>query len=94
MFAPERLNEVAQRRRLLVLESDLHRSLIILERERLRVQLAGIHAARERLAAGGPWLVAGGLLAGLLAVRHGSRLVRWLPTAWAAWHWARSLKGR
>ena len=81
MFPKQQLNELAERRRLLVMEADLHRSLISMERESLRARLAGIQAARERVAAGGPWLVAGGAVASLLAVRHWRKLLRWIPTA-------------
>jgi hypothetical protein len=94
MFAQERLKELAERRRLLVLEADLHRSLINLERETLRARLTGLEAARERVSAGGPWLVAGSAVAGLFAVRHWRTVVRWLPTAWSAWRWMKSLKAK
>ena len=94
MFAQQQLNELAERRRLLVLEADLHRSLIGLERERLRERFAGLRAARERVAAGGPWLVVGSAVAGLLALRNWRKLVRWIPTALTAWHWAQSLEGK
>jgi len=94
MFAQQQLNELAERRRLLVMEADLHRSLIGLERESLRARLAGLQAARERVASGGPWLAAGSAVAGLLAVPHWSKLVRWIPTALTALRWVQSLKGK
>lgn len=94
MFAKQQLNELAARRQLLLLEADLHRSVIGLERESLRARFASLNEARERVAAGGPWLVAGGAVAGLLAVRHWRKLARWIPTALTALRWAQSLKGR
>ena len=94
MFAKQQLNELAERRRLLVLEADLHRSLIGLERENLRARLVGLQAARERVAAGGPWLVAGSAVVGLLAVWNWRKLARWIPTALTAWRWMQSLKGK
>lgn len=93
MFAKQRLNELAERRRLLVMEADLHRSLIGLERERFRERLAGLRAAREKVASNSPWLVAVSTVAGLLALRHRSKLVRWITAALTAFRWAQSLKG-
>ena len=84
MFAKQRLNELAGRRRLLVIEADLHRSLIGLERESLRERLAGLRAARGKAAANRPLLIAGGAVAGLLAMRHWRKLARWIPPVFAA----------
>lgn len=94
MFAKEKLIELAERRRLLVLEADLHRNLIALESEGLRARVLELQAMRERVAAGGPWLVAGSAVAGLLAVRHWRKWLRWVPTAFTALRWVQSLKGR
>ncbi len=82
------MNELAERRKLLLMETELHRSLIGLERVRLQARLAALNNARARVATGGPWLVAGGAIAGLFAVRHWRTLGRWLPNlfrmAWLA----------
>jgi hypothetical protein len=94
MSAKEPLNKLAERQQLLVLEADLHRSLIALEREKLRARLAGWRAARARIAVGGPWLAAGSAVAGLLAVRHWRKILRWSPAAITALRWVQSLKGR
>ena len=94
MFANQQLNELAERRRLLVMEADLHRSLIDLERASLRERLAGLQAARETVAAGKPFLIAGGAVAGLLAMRHWRKLAGWIPTALTALRWVQSLKGK
>lgn len=94
MFAKQQLNELAERRELLLLEAELNRSVIGLECESLRARLADLQAARERVAAGGPWLVAGGAVAGLLAVRHWRKLAGWIPTALTALRWVQSLRGK
>lgn len=94
MFAKPQLNELAERRRLLVMEADLHRSLIGLEREGLRERLAGLQAAREKVASSSSWLIAGGAVAGLLAVRHWRKLARWLPAVLAALRWVQVLKSK
>jgi len=94
MFAEAELKELAERKRLLLLESDLHRSLIGLECESLRRQLTPLSEARERIAAGGPWLAAGSAVAGLLAIRHWRKFVRWIPAALTALRWVQKLRGR
>ena len=92
MCTQKQLNALAERRRLLALEADLHRSLILLERERLRSKLDWIHQARESVAAGGPWIAAGGAVAGLLAARHWRKLAKWIPAGLTALRWVKSLK--
>lgn len=94
MFAQKQLNELAERRRQLVLEADLCRSLIVLEHEHLRSKFDWIHQAREKVASGGPWMVVGGTVAGLLAVRHWRKLIRWAPAGLAAMRWIKSLKAK
>lgn len=94
MFAKQQLNELAERRRWLVMEADLHRSLLDLEREHLCARFAELRAARERVAAGSLFLVAGGAVAGLLAVRHWRKLADWIPAALTALRWVQSLKGK
>jgi hypothetical protein len=91
MFAKQ-MTELAERRRLLVVEADLHRSLIGLERENLRARLTDLQTARERVAAGSPLLIAGGAVAGLLAVRHWRKLARWIPVALTVLRWVRRSK--
>ena len=92
MFANQQLNELAERRRLLVMEADLHRSLVGLERARLLERLPRMPAARGQVATNRPLLIAGGAVAGLLAMRHWRKLARWLPAALAAQRWVQSLK--
>jgi len=88
MFA-KKLNALAERKRLIVLESDLHRSLVELECAQLRARL---DSARAGIRLGGPWLLAGGAVAGLVAARHWRGLARWAPRALAAWRWVQRLK--
>jgi hypothetical protein len=88
MFA-KRLNDLTERKWLIVLESDLHRSLVELECANLRARL---DSTRARIWSGSPWLLAGGAVAGLVAARHWRGLARWAPTALAAWRWVQGLK--
>jgi hypothetical protein len=92
MFAAQELKELAERKRLLLLEAEVHRSLIVLECENLRARLAPLNDARERIAAGGPWLVAGSAVAGLFAVRHWRKLVQWAPLAMSALRWLKKFR--
>lgn len=89
MFATQKLNELAERKRLLLLEAELHRGLISLERENLQGRLGGLRATRERVASNRPLLIAGGTVAGLLALRHCRKLACWMPTALTALRWFR-----
>ena len=91
MLAKE-LNELAERRRLLVMEADLHRSLIGLECENLRGRFTTVREAGGIAAAGSPLLMAGGALAGFLGLRYWRHLAKWVPMAWTAFRWWRSLK--
>ncbi len=88
MFA-KRLNDLTERKRLIVLEADLHRSLVKLECANLRARL---DSACAGIRSGSPWLLVGGAVAGLVAARHWRGLARWAPTALAAWRWVQGLK--
>ena len=89
MFAGRRLKELADARRLLVLQGDLHRSLLRLETEALRERLAGLAGTRDPTWSGRPVWVAGAVLAGVLAVSRWRRLLGWAPAAVAAYRWFR-----
>jgi hypothetical protein len=86
------LKELAERKQLLLSEAEVRRSLIGLEFENLRARLAPLNEARERIAAGGPWLVAGSAVAGLLAVRHWRKVIQWAPLAVSAMRWLKKLR--
>ena len=88
MFAKQ-LNELAQRKRLLVLEADLYRSRVDLECASLRVQF---NSAFTTMRGGSPWLIAGGAAAGLLVARHWRGLAHWVESALTVWRWVQRLK--
>lgn len=92
MLAGQELNELAERRRLLVAEAELHRSLIAWERENLRSGLDALREARGGFKLGGRWLAGAGALAGLLTVRHWRKLWRWFPFGFVALRWVRKLQ--
>jgi uncharacterized membrane protein YhiD involved in acid resistance len=89
MFATQKLNELAERKRLLLLEAELHRGLIGLERDSLQKRLAGLRTTQERVASNRPLVIAGSTVAGLLALRHWRKLACWMPTALTALRWFR-----
>ncbi len=92
MAAKEEMTALAGRKRLLLLESGVHRDLIALECEGLRAQWAPLENLRASVSRLNPWWLAGGAAAGLLAARRWGGLLRWLPTALAAWRWLRRQK--
>lgn len=87
------LHQLAERKRLLVAEADLHRGLIAAEVNRYRARL---ETAREGVRVGGPWLAAGSAIAGVLLARKWSSVTRVLPTAvpslLAAWRWYKKFR--
>jgi hypothetical protein len=94
MFAKE-LRDLAERRRLLVMESDLHRGVIGMECASLRERVARVQQAREHLTTlANPVLIGGGALAGFLALRNWRRLMHWVPTLMTAARWMLSLRSR
>jgi hypothetical protein len=85
------VSDLAQRKRLLVLQAELHRQIIEIERIRLQ-QRAGI--ARERFAANRWWLLGGLATAGWLSTRKFGFLVKMVPMAMTAWKLVRKLNVR
>lgn len=85
------MNDLAGLKRLLVLEGDLHRRLIGLERENLRKRFAGLRAAQERVTSNKPLLIAGSAVTGWLVLRHWRRVARWIPAVITVRRWMRGL---
>lgn len=81
------MNDLAQRKRLLTAQADLHRELMGLECARWhgRWSAAGSFTRNNRW-----WLAGGVLVAGVLLTRRWRGLVQWLPAAASLW---RVLKG-
>ncbi len=87
MAAGQRLKDLEDAKRLLVLQSELHRRLLRLELHALGDRFAGVAAVQRGLRANRPLLLGGAALAGFLALRRWRVLLRWLPTAAAAGRW-------
>ncbi len=91
MFKQKNLSELAERKELLVLQSELHRALLQAEVANLRARWQWLGQAREKLP-GGPWLLAGGAAAGFLLLRRWRTAVKWFPVLLSAWRWVRKLQ--
>lgn len=91
MAAQERLNELAERKRLLVLQADLHRAVLQAEVANARARLLWVGEVRGKMPSG-PWWLAGGAAAGFLALRKWRTTLKLLPAGLAAWRWFKKLK--
>jgi hypothetical protein len=82
MSSATTLNELAERKRLLVMQAELHRQIIDIERFRLKHQ---VDTARERFHTTRWWLLGGLATAGWLSTRRFGFLVKLVPMAMTAW---------
>lgn len=76
------MNDLATRKRLLVLQADLHRQLAALECSRLRGRWDGAASFVEQ---NRWWLIGGAAVVGVLGVRNWRGLAQWVPTLVTAW---------
>ena len=83
---------LAERKRLLVLQADMHRTLLCAECVNVRARLSWLNEARHKARSAGLWLAAGAAAVGLFAAWRGRTLTKWIPTALAAWRAWRKLK--
>jgi hypothetical protein len=86
------MNELADRKRMLVLQSDLHRALLQAEAASVRDRLERLNQVREVARSASPWLMAGAAAVGLLATWRGRKLTGMIPVAVAAWKTWKSLR--
>ena len=84
--------ELAERKRLLVLQAELHRATLRAEYAGVRDRLNWIQAARVKVGAASPWLALGAGVVGILAARRWRTAVRWIPAALAALRWLKKLR--
>jgi hypothetical protein len=92
MSAQKELKSLAERKRLLRLEADLHRASLRAEIIRARERIEWVSQVRETITGNPLVLAGGGALAGFLALRNWRSLAKWAPAALSAWHWFRKLK--
>jgi hypothetical protein len=90
MPAEKRLSELAERKRLLILEADLHRALLQAEAAHLQARLQWLAQAREKISGKAGWVL--GSAAGLLAVRNWRSALKLIPVGLTAWRWWRKFR--
>jgi hypothetical protein len=83
------MNTLAERKRVLILEAELHRTLIGLERVQLHQRAEEL---RERITANRWWLLGGAVAAGWLSTRLFGSVLRLLPAGMAAWRIVQKLR--
>ena len=92
MLGKRDVDEIGERKRLLVLQADLHRAALRAEVANVRARLDWLQAARDKVGAASPWLALGAGVVGILAARRWRNVLRWIPTALAALRWIRKLR--
>ena len=93
MFGEERLAEIEQQVEELVLQSELHRQMLILEATTWRQRLAWVDSARQSVSGARWWLLPVAAIGGLVAARKWRIVLRWIPTGLSIWKWVRTLRG-
>ena len=86
------MTELEARKRLLVLQADLHRIVLRAEWANLRSRLSWLDKIRDKVRSVSPWLAASTAVLGVLAAGRGRKLVLWAPVALAAWRWVHKRK--
>ena len=85
------VNELAERKRLLVLQAELHRQIIEIERFRLQQRF---DFARDRFQSNRWWMLGGLAVAGWLTTRRFGSLLKLLPVAMTAWRMVQKMTAR
>ena len=93
MSSTRRLDHLAERKRLLVLQSDLHRALLQAQFADLSERVHGLSQVRDRARSASPWLIAGAAAMGMFGVWRGRKLTGLIPVALAGWKAWREFKG-
>ena len=85
------MKELTERKRILVLQADVHRNMI--ELERLRIQ-EGVQVVRSQMRSKS-WLLLGGAVAlGWLSTRLLGPVLKFVPAGLAAWRLVQNLSRR
>ena len=92
MTSKRPLMELGERKRLLLLQADLHRAVFHAECVNARARLGWLNEVRDKARVAGPWVAVGAAAIGLLAARRWRGLMRWIPAALAAARWVRKMR--
>jgi hypothetical protein len=85
MVYDEKMTDLEETRRLLVLQADVHRSTLQLELASLKERLGWLGGARQAAKNTRPWLIGAAAVLGFLAMRYQGGVTRWLPVVLATW---------
>lgn len=85
MPAQGTLTELQERKRLVLLQADLHRALLRAEVATARARWSWVMDMRETVRDARPWWAVGAAVVGFLAAWRGRSLTRWIPAALAVW---------
>ncbi len=89
MLYGQRLKELENTERLLIMQADVHRNLLRLESAALRDRLKRSVLGQGWLGSN-PWLALGALAGGFLAFRRWRDSARWVPVVVTVWRWVRA----
>lgn len=94
MFADEKLREIERAQAAVVLEGEGLRREIQTNTWALQQRFQGITAMATLLPQAKPLLLAGAAAAGFLAFRNFRTVLRWAPSLFSAWKFARQVFSR
>lgn len=86
MAADQSLTTLAERKRQLVQQAELHRAVLQVEVANVRLRWLWVARVRDQFTRGPGWL-AGSAVAGLLVVRNWRSVLRLIPVGLTAWRW-------
>ncbi len=89
MFAEAELKQLEETKKLLVVQADIHRSILNMELATWSAQVERLQAARQTFTAYRGLILAAAAAAGLFAAKRGGSLLRMIPIALSVWRAAR-----
>jgi hypothetical protein len=79
------MTHLQERKRLVMLQADLHRALLRAEVATVRARWSWVKDVRETARGASPWWAVGAAVVGFLAAGRGRGVARWIPMALAVW---------
>ncbi len=89
MLYGQKLKELEEMQRLLIVQADIHRSILRVESAALRRRLNPVSVLGQKVTGTSPWVLLGAVAGGILAFRRWRASARWVPMALTAWRWLR-----
>ena len=94
MPAEKQLTPLQERKRLLLLQANLHRTLLRAECAGALARLSWLNKTRRVAQSAGPWVAVGAAAVGFLAAWRGRKLGIWIPSVLEVWRGVQKLKYR